>query len=247
MEAAQDSILFGMPEDPEIFLAALSTIQDYVTQLKKQYKEGRKEGGWFVAAHVVKELEFLKCCFPPEVVFVDEYLPIRGEWDYVFKFDVETAYSLSLPTEQHVTTSFGIMLGADPKELPDMSGLVYVPDWTKGATVLLLNFEGRDELAELISTHRPELGIAKSMSASPAYIFDYAVVVGPRSFETYVASAMGKTVLELYPDDRHQKWLSKWSGKYQMIYGSSFPVEWIYRGLEGLLERCPINQTQATI
>ena len=111
MEAASDSILFGMPEDPEMFLAALATVQDYVAQLKKQVKDRRKHGEWFVAVHLVKEFEFFKCCFPEEIVFVDEWNPVRGEWDYVYKFDAEVAYDLSL---FHVSLKMGNIDRLDP-------------------------------------------------------------------------------------------------------------------------------------
>jgi len=233
MEAASDSILFGMPEDPEMFLAALATVQDYVAQLKKQVKDRRKHGEWFVAVHLVKEFEFFKCCFPEEIVFVDEWNPVRGEWDYVYKFDAEVAYDLSLPTQQHVTTCFGILVGADPAMVPDLSAVEHEFYTGKEPMLQLLSFEGRDELAEIIDNHHPELGEA---------LCGTSVVVGMRSFETYVAAALGKTVLELYPNDKHVKWLEK-PGNYQMIVGDHFPVEFVWRALEGLLDRFPIMES----
>jgi len=236
MEVSNDNILFGMPESPEMFLAALSTVQDFAKQLSAQVRMGRKLSGWFLAAHVPnRELDFLKPCFPEEMAFLDEWEPKRGEWDYCYRFDEEASYRLSIPTEQHVTTCFGIMVGADPAQLPDLSAVKYELDSPKAPLLRLMDFEGRDELAEIIDRHRPELGLTNCGTE---------IVVGMRSFETYVAAALGKTVLELYPDDRHMKWLSKWTGKYQMVYGDRFPVEYTWRALEGLLERYPIYVQQ---
>src|SRR5882724_4617670 len=189
MEAAQDSILFGMPEDPEMFLVALSTVQDYVVQLKKQIADRRKTGAWFVAVHLAPQFDFLKGCFPEEVVFVDEWNPMRGEWDLVYKFDAEVAYRLSLPTEQHATTSFGILVGADPPHLPNL-------DWLKHAigfndAILLLPFEGQSELEDIVHSHRPEVEVMtrepddeKDVKEIWKTLMDAQVVVGMRSFST---------------------------------------------------------------
>src|SRR6266404_1252385 len=106
-EAATDNILFGLPSDPEMFLAALSTVQDYQLQLQKQIKFQQKWGDWFLAVYSPnKELDFFKPCFPKNVAFLDEWEPRRGDWDYVYKFDQEVAYDLSIATEQHVTAAF---------------------------------------------------------------------------------------------------------------------------------------------
>src|SRR5690348_16462548 len=121
----EDRILFSLPVDPEMYLAALAAVQDYGWQLVRQKEQHKRKGEWLLAVHSPNpQLDFLKPCFPEGTQFVDEWNPRRGDWDMVMELNAGIAYEFSIATKQSAASMFGIMIGAGPAtEFPDLSKL----------------------------------------------------------------------------------------------------------------------------
>lgn len=254
-----DKILFGMPEDPELFLAALAAVQDYGWHLVRQLEFKQRDADWVLGIHVPNhQLDFLRPCFPwkgdwfeepdptgdgmkrytnpVDTTFVQEWTPKRGEWDFVYRFDPEVAYSISETSEIHAATAFGILIGAAPEpEFPSLDRLHL--EALNGIAVL--PFDGDQEMADLLEIHYPEFPVVTGIGDVFGVPYQYDMVIGPRSSDTYMAASLGKRVVELYPDDRHRGWLAKWGigTRYMQMYGKEFPVGMIWRAVEEVIEQ----------
>lgn len=232
-----DKIFFQMPEDPEIFLAALTTIQAYLEDYGKS-NQTKQVVSREIYIGCREDFRFLLAALPSGEYRIN---PVGHTYDLAFSFDVDAAYQFSLSTEKHISHAFGLMLGADPKPMPELSALVKGKSEDAG-TVLLLNEDFR--LAGLLTDIYPEFEVRTlkdlPWSASTRFneVVKHSIVIGQRSFETYVAASLGKTVIEIYPPDTHRRWLSKWANRqYQMIYGDPGNVspDMIVKALETTL------------
>jgi hypothetical protein len=231
---------YWMPETCEMFVAALCAIQDYYTWLDKRGIDP------VVTVYCPNpQLQFLLPAFSKDrVVVVNTVESLDGltleGFDQAVKFDAELAYKLSAGTEKHVTQVFGMMVGSDPvKVCPDLSMITDV--WATERDVQILPFPGSDKVAEFLLNNRPELDAIEAKNAENWQVaLKGKLLVGVRSGLTYLAAAAGRSVVEIYPTDRHRNWLSKWSaGTYQMIYGNPGEVspELVYRAVEAMWKK----------
>jgi hypothetical protein len=231
--------LYVLPEDPESCLAAIAAIQGLLGELKKR----KGEADVTVVCPNETLIDVAVCIDEKCDVYreLPEDVKLR-DWDMFFKFDVELAYKMAQPTQKHITQIFGIQIGSDPKSLPDLAAL-----WPAKAIpaavydVCLLPFPSRKRVYEYLSNNFPELTIAPQLGYDITINWQVVqaesakIVVGVRSFGTYVAASLGRAVIELYPDDRYRQWLSKWNNpRYQMIYGKieNMTPELVFKALE---------------
>jgi len=249
MPPVRDKVIFSLPEDPEMMMAAMAAVQDYVFQLDKQVQNQIKNSNWELEVYSPnKSMDFLKPAFDERVKFVDEYKPTRAEYDFAHKFDPLMAYDFSVKTERHVTDVFGIMIGAAPMEVPFLRKINKLFEYAKGTKqrVMVLPCPQQKELVELIDLHHPEVDVRAPQdnwtTRMPGVLNELVqqaeLVIGPRGVGTYLAASYNRWVLEMYPTGRHKGWLAKWAGKrYQMIYGDDIPTALVWRALEGIWER----------
>ena len=231
---------YSMPDTCEMFLAALSAIQDYHMWVTKRGVDP------IVTLHCPnKELEFLAPAIEKDRkarlagVVCDATGLTCGEFDHAVKFDPELAYKISLTTETHVTQVFGIMIGSDPtKVTPDVS--LAVGDFKLDCDIMLLPFTGQEVVYDFLCNNRPELNVQQETSKDDLAwqsALRAKLLVGVRSGLTYLAASAGLSVVEIYPTDRHRNWISKWSsGRYQMIYGNPGDIapDLVYRAIEAM-------------
>lgn len=218
----REKFFFHFPDDGEMYLAALASVQSLIESSYRRDKDCEIE------AHVFGQTwwEFL---LREPIRSFNTYEPI--DWDLSVCLDRGDMYQRSLTTKKHAAQMFGLHVGSEPG-LPDVSHLVGETKYD----VCLLQWDGRAVLEELVETNWPEARLTNfdyipDMIGAVVGECDYyeeraklvcasRMVVGPRSFETYLAAAAGKSVVEIYPDSQHENWLSKWENpRYEMIYG----------------------------
>lgn len=282
-----EKVIFDMPSDPEMFLAALSAVQSWrveqelqiehtLTQINKVEKDNETAyrqrvypfGKYALLSNQVDKhrkdtdnrrhdisvhlpnasFDLFRPAFG-KVTFVDEYNPECGDWDLAYQFTEEKAWAIAEATEKHVAIAMGLLLGAESKSLPDLSGITFEEPKDYHVNVLFLD-HGDTWLFidEYMRRNRPE--VTYDWYFKIDQLADADMVVGHRSAPTYIASALGKKVVELYPDDKYKRWLSKWDNpNYSMIYGKEFPASMIWRSMETLWERPTqaIDRTPRTI
>jgi hypothetical protein len=245
---------FWMPSDCEMYLAALTAMQDYLKWLDKRSID----------------IEMSLYCTNPLLSFLDAAAQVKGvvslrhvsnplidktrtDYDQAIQFDPEIAYQMSLNTEKHVTQMFGIALGSEPSEAtPILDACIKMIPFP-GKDILILPFPGSDQLAEFIFNNHPDwfvTSVSESTSGYPSWmnngqesldaVCDHQITVGVRSGITYLAASARRGVVEIYPKDRHRNWLSKWSNPfYHMIYGNAGEVHssLVYRSVETLYKK----------
>lgn len=224
----RDKVLFMLPDSLEMRLAALSAIQDFERCAINNSKMGLGIG--------VPEFSYYCNCtddsiwldvWMPELVPTfpkgqwlvhHKQLPLRGEYDLVHKFDAEDAYLLGKSTGMHVTQAFSVQIGSLGGVFPKLSPVQLSNDY-----VLVIRDNDKDFYSLLRYLPNEEIRsvtVLESKHVMPVHIQQASMVVGMRSGFTYYAAILGKAVYELYPDDRHRNWLSKWKNPlYRMHYG----------------------------
>ena len=247
---------YWMPDTLEMFLAAITAIQDFHTWMGKGFANVnekitlKREAE--VTIHCKKELEFLLPAIEKEgmskiVAKVSNPMSLDlRDFDLAVKFDTERAFNLVKTTEKHVTQAFGIMIGSDPqKATADLSNCKPI---APTLDILVLPFPGQMQLMEFLVNNYPELETDRLDSATDSsldncameMISKYRMVVGIRSGLTYLAASLGKGVVEIYPPDVYRDWLSKWSCPlYQMIYlePEKASAALVYRAVEATWRR----------
>lgn len=274
-----DRCLFVLPTRLDEYLAALATIQrfdywrkHYVSdQLKRMAEEQLRKLDPKLDRYYHTEYKLfysgdpnhfaqLRPAFPDGIWLNAKYPAGRGEFDFIYTFNADEAYQVSLPTQRPMANAFSLMCGSDADALPDLSNL-HVP--APIVDMLVLYYPGAAELLDKLTNEHPEITWHYTSSTDEEHelfqiefsiINQARMVVGLRSGVTYYASAIGRGVFELYPTDRHKRWLSKWSNKtYQMYYGDNYSVDKIWTGVMALWttickasQECPVAETRST-
>jgi hypothetical protein len=234
-----EKVLFVMPTDEELFIAALSVIQNYQAEMRKR----ELVQIYYINSENI-QLNFLLDVIDEHYKVASDELVNHRRFDLVFKFDAQTAYNVSISTEKHATTSFGIQLGVEPSSLANLSVLPW-PEVTHDVLLCSnLPEKLREDIRELLMVKVTGTTIMTYDGKMPpaTRVLDCVgrckVIVGVRSLETYVAACCeNKGVVEIYPKGVHRRWLSKWTcPRYQMIAGTPEAVtaELVFKGLESL-------------
>ena len=280
-----EKVIFDMPSDPEMFLAALSAVQGWRTEQDLQiehtlaqidkvdkdneqayrnkaypfgkyallcnqsakYRKDANDRRYDIYVHLPdRNYDIFRQAFG-NVTFVDEYNPKRGDWDLAFQFTEDKAWAVAATTEKHAAIAMGLLVGAEASSLPDLSAIQFDPSKVdRHIDVLFIDFGDMWMVVQgYLAQNRPELVHDLYYSIWDLFVAD--MVVGYRSAPTYIASALGKKVVELYPDNKYKRWLSKWDNpNYSMIYGKEFPASKIWRAMETLWERPQIELTKSS-
>lgn len=287
-----EKVIFDMPSDPEMFLAALSAVQcwrveqelqiehthDQIDKIQKQNEEAYRKGlypfGKYallcnqgnqykkdaekrqhdISIHLPSggDFDIFRPAFG-SVTFVDDYKPERGDWDLAYQFTYEKAWAVAAPTEKHAAIAMGLLVGAETGSLPDLSAVERVPVnlVSERIGVLLIPWgdtEGYKNIVHYLFGNKPDIRFEAGSAIDIRFwqVDNSDMVVGPRCAATYIASALGKKVVELYPDNKYKRWLSKWDNpNYSMIYGKTFPASQVWRAMETLWDRPMIDLTRA--
>lgn len=234
---------YRLPQTCEMLLAALCAIQDYYKWLEKEKRAVTVNA---VIGCQNSDLHQFVACLNSGKHTAEIGAPESLEgFEQAVDFDPEVAYKLSAKTGKHVTQVFGMMLGSDPpKVIPDLSAMKF-PEAVED--ILVLPFTGSAQVYSFLEVNKPELALYRiddvedlSRFVCANTVAGYKMVIGVRSGLTYLAAALGRAVVEIYPTDRHRNWLSKWSNPfYQMIYGDPGQVmpELVYRAVEVVWKR----------
>lgn len=191
------------------------------------------------------EFDWLMRAFGSATFTYDEYKPMRMDWDLAYKFDPDLAYAFGSVTGKHAAAAFekqlGMLIDVNRSYLPNLGNCLELLEGFNAEKVDVLFVAGApvDKIAEYLAANRPELVWAVAQDTVwLQQIFRSEMVVGPRSLTTYIASALDKRVVELYPTNRYQNWLAKWGNpNYQMLYGDAIPAAYVWRAMEVLWAR----------
>lgn len=241
----KDKLLFILPKDMEGILWTVPVWMQYLED-----REVNERGAETVT--IVCEREdmhgFLGACWKGAEV-VAQVGKEKDEADLVFEFSPEVAYRLTEKVEKHIVESYGVQLGTMPfMKLPPVAmevgqeepGLVSIafgnedkwewPYWREFDSFLVQQeVPIHNDLVETLGWK----WLCHSVSKA-------SVVVGVRGAATLLASAMGKIVMELSPEEGgHRNWMPKWENrKYRMIYGKleDMTAEFVWTRTRGLVE-----------
>lgn len=280
-----EKVIFDMPSDPEMFLAALSAVQAWrleqdlqVTHILAQidkiaaqnedcfraksypfgkyalicdnigrHRKDTEARRYDISIHLSdSSFDIFRPAFGSGITFLDEYNPERDEWDLAFQFTLDRAWAVAASTEKHAAIAMGLLVGAEAKSLPDLSACVDYKEEKRIDVVLIPwgDTASYNAIVQYMFNNKPDMNFECQLRGTPSLwrIIHSDMVVGMRSEHTYIASALGKKVVELYPDDKYKRWLSKWDNpNYSMIYGKEFPASMIWRSMETLWEKPSIE------
>lgn len=134
--------------------------------------------------------------------------------DVIVQLSVERALAICDKTDKPLAQGIGILIGAESSTLPDVSNLVHGIPFD--GTFLIdeaLNDDNYFIMANNIFGSIRHFNSLKSEDLSILTKIEYVIraraILGYSSFETYLASAMGKPVFEI----QENKHLRKWSNK----------------------------------
>lgn len=224
---------FPLPKDLEACIAAWVVICDFV-ELKKEHGitpqvfiEGLPDEmnwlpdwneQWLDRLHIPEDYTPL----------MEEQEEQEDQWDLEFTFDVERAYRISEATGKHIVHAFGLLLGCEPETVfPKLDHVVSLKNQSEDSilchSAYNLDSAVLDKTGLFPSPNLQTRAITQATSIEDMLklVASASVVIAERSVTTYIASALGKKVIEFYPSDRHRGWLSKWSNEnYRMFYGN---------------------------
>lgn len=234
-ETKEDNVLFHMPSDPEMFLAAWVTVIDF-----HQRRQIRNTVQQIWLANIPEELKWILPTSTPWLFTVG--WKTQKKWDFEFYFDKETAYSLSEAAKLHATTAFGIQLGTVvemeifPKIPAHERDTVPEGEYPPERRIHVFpstHYSGVDVMGALVKTYdglqgrlllRSGLTREVLKSREDLDLWPGDIVIAERGAVTYMASCLNCYVIEVYPDTHHREWMSKWASEgYRMIYGVQDP------------------------
>lgn len=247
--------LYYMPENSELLMAAIAAIQHHIWF--KVTADGEAELELTLVSSAYPGLEWreflLKTVgqFNPKVKVELRYLDAksatvtRGVYDVIQNLNIpEKLYRMSEVTQKNAATCYGILIGSDPNEVPEVGMFEPVePD-----NRIIVDARCLDLVSNLKSNdaYKSSLYIASFQDGATGNpLVEHrlesfrkaCMVVGMRSVWTCLAAAFGKEVVELYPADVHPKYLSKFCcERYSMIYGEqNFTAEHVGRAIRMLI------------
>lgn len=237
--------LYILPEPTEPLLAAIAAIQHHIAfKLRDQGCELAID-----LVNLLPENEWLMGA----LVTVSEKVPIRwrsdigyiprGSYDLVRDMsNIDRMYEWGLPARKHLATMYGVLIGSDPEDCPDLSALVRVQPSVD--VVALTGLETTpDSLKDWVFEKADGRSVATyDLNSTTVTVDQFRAVmcgkmfVGRRSALTYLAAIVGRDVVELYPKYYYKEFLHKFSRpRYSMIYGQeNFTKEHVQRAMEML-------------
>ena len=213
----KETMCVAMPQDPELFIAALVVMDKYIAQLKTKNVE--------VTARLMDvrpDMQFL--LQDREWIFSVEELDDLYMYadDFKFIFDEKIAYRISEKTKKHAVEAFSIMLGVDARDsiFPDIKEeyRLHTPSYD----ILCISSPHADysDLKSYVAKTPIQESLFvinqgdNSIEDMFKYMMDFKTIIGDRSVYTYLACALGKTVIENYRYTTHPNWLTKWGHEH---------------------------------
>jgi hypothetical protein len=125
---------------------------------------------------------------------------------YVAIVSIEAARGLGNKT-RHIADLLGILLGAEASSLPDVSNLVTKFSVTNDLLIHRFNLPDNDNVMPVDSILFSHNTIAPlSLEGRTKHVFGSKAVFGTSSYETYLACALKKPVVEIQKDTQLYKW-----------------------------------------
>ena len=273
-----EKVIFGMPADPEMFLAALSVVQSYMHEMQLQidnaykeiaksekqnqyfYEQGKQPLGKYemfkdqcrvarqmqedrkteLHIHIPNpEMDIFKPTFGEGTIFETDYKPRRGEYDLAHQFDAARAYAIGSITQRHATQAFSLLIGADALSMPDLRKVQFDPEYNWARDILLV-YDDKSlgwvtDFMEMLRTQWPDKAFTPVVNPSVEDIATSKMIIGPQSFATYVGCSFRKKVIELVPQTRYKRWLSKFDNpNYRMLYSDTPTADQVWKIAEAL-------------
>jgi len=130
---------------------------------------------------------------------------ITGEhFTYVALVSIEAARNLGNKTK-HIADLLGILLGAETSSLPDVSNLITEYKVAKRNWYV---FNSLETLWEKFETSKKYNSFVegKTFQEKTLLVFESCAIFGYSSYETYLACALKKPVIEIQKDQQLYKW-----------------------------------------
>lgn len=234
-------------------LAFLSAIQAYELNVIT------KTRAWNQAHQQTKEVEleldlvcpktyhfiFERCLSTLKNIGTERHTLPFVKYDYACSFSLANALSLGEVINRPLAQSLGVICGSDATTLPDVSNLI--TEYPQVKKNVLCQSDYYSELmaqnthqADMISLYNPLFAKEQhSLESRARLVFMAAAVIGDAGFETYLACALLKPVLELKAIPRVMKWRNK---QYSVL--TEFNQESLVKGIKICLLQLSNASTQ---
>lgn len=213
-------VLFRMPKDPELFIAAYAAISAYERKVKAMP----------VAINItlITEDNWLTQLLVHPSIFIAESIEETLDIKYDLVVDMSEERVKSLAREGRTAASIcGTFVGLEHVNETQINLSKLSKEYSEG-TVAVISWG--ENSSKLITWLRYQFGInVRCLDEKEFYgveeINSFAalkcnLVIGRRSVATYLAAIAGKVVIELYSLEQYDRdFLAKWSSpKYQALY-----------------------------
>ena len=241
-----DRIMIRMPEDMELFMAAISLVQDYAMQLVLQVKNRVRIAGFDIKVEFAQlDQMFFQSLVPRFMTVISKYTDElkRADWDYIIDLtDITPALDMARIPEKHITDVWGIMYGCSPKPIGELGGMSMVKNRIKKCDILIdKQAMDAEKLLEYCELNFPEarVKLMEVQGMPPGLMVrrlaDAQLYIGKRSEASYLAAMLGVGLVEQYgtkypPYLLHKKGL----GKYKLLGGAECPAALTWLALEEL-------------
>jgi hypothetical protein len=210
-------LLFILPKDEEILVAAIVSIKSYVAKLAMAK----------VTSEVVlvgEETWLTDILVPPMYMIVssvEEALNLIPGYDLAVDLGEKKSREVSNKTNRSAASGYGVILGFEiVNELPR---LPFIPEPVKEVAIIGMGWAST-AIKLFESANRkgiPTTILVPSGEKEAFYkeLLKYKMIIGNRSIWTYLAAAAIRPVIEVYSLEENEKnFLAKWSsGKYYMF------------------------------
>jgi hypothetical protein len=235
-----DRICVQLPDNLHDFIYCLFPLQAYQAELAVGAYEGRRDRNYTVTIRVDEKFSYFEPCFQvvrdnvPIIDYTGWNVQERGEYECFIDFDLERAKDVAKPSKRHITDGLGLIIGANVgiNKWPILAPLQLLQDNPKHSeSVLTINFPYYGEVTKFMRSYSDVqcVGITNVTFEGDhegllQYINRFDYVIGTVGIETYLAAALKKQVIELFPDDEsYYLYNSRGIPSYHSVIGKATP------------------------
>lgn len=223
-----DRIVFKMPTRLYEYLIAMAVIQEFQMQLIIGIEKKQRDSNYTTTFRMKDNFAYLIPCLKvinehtPEYDYSgwDEYY--RGDFDCFIEFDFYKAENVVSANKRHITEGFGLLLGTltgaiqygvMPQRQPILRPLnLPVPNKNNPVKIGIMEWDvvknhGK-KLKEYINNNYPEFVVDyclrvpdPSPEEAVTYVNQYDVYIGLYNDYSYIAAALGKMLIEIFPTE----------------------------------------------
>lgn len=240
-----DRVCFTMPMNTRDFMVAMAVAQDYQLQLALGSEKQFREKNYEVTFRMQERFKY----FEPCLRVMKDNIPIfdysgwdelrRGDFDCFIDFDTERAYEATKLIGNHMTEALGIIIGASPHKYPQLGALNLTrSENTYDVCILLWSNKKAGQFRDFIENNYPQLSIvyANPEETDPEKLMDvnrFSAVIGPVCAYTYAAAALGKALIEIFPDQKQATLYGNFDLPiYQQVIGEQVSAEVMWSAWE---------------